>query len=91
MIERRYELLRQANDLDGPQKKWLPAGIRLPKVRRQKYWGELNDGDSQDQIDRDYFRYKLLERTLPCEAQSSSDYLIVEPVSQANQDGGGAQ
>ena len=68
MIERRYELLKQANHLEDPQKKRLPAGVRLPKVRRQKYWGELNDGDSQDQIDRDYFNYKLLERILPCEA-----------------------
>ena len=51
MVDRKYELLKQANDHENLQKKKFPLCYRPPQIKRKKYWGELNDGNSQAQID----------------------------------------
>lgn len=53
MVENKFENLRVQNQ------------NLKNKLKRRKYWGELNDGDTQHQVDKDYMRYKFYENHLP--------------------------
>ena len=56
MVEKKFEILRAQN-----------SNLKnITKVKRRKFWGELTDGDTQNQLDKDYMQYKFYENRLPC-------------------------
>ena len=73
LVENKYERLREANR--------QAKGVKLDKVDRRKYWGELRDGDSQNQVDKDFARLTFLERRLPFESRPGQPFFSVEPIS----------
>jgi hypothetical protein len=55
MVDKKFELLRLQNS----------HLKQVGKIKRRKYWGELTDGDTQNQLDKDFSLYKFYENNLP--------------------------
>jgi hypothetical protein len=55
MVDKKFETLRAQNS----------NFKNIAKVKRRKFWGELTDGDTQNQLDKDYMQYKFYENRLP--------------------------